>query len=222
MARNFNSIAAQFRNLSLREVGNWPIYPKLLLLVAVFAVLQGLGWYLYWDPKLVKLQELEDAEVKLKEEYKDKLQQAINLEELKKQKEQVAQYVNALEKQLPSKAEMDALLSDINQAGIGRGLSFVLFRPGQSITKEYYAELPIEISVTGGYHDIGSFAGDIANLSRIVTLNDMDIKTDKDGALVMTSVAKTYRYLDAEEIAAQRRVAQAQQQQNGNTQAGKP
>lgn len=219
MARQFNSIAAQFRNLSLREVGNWPPYPKIALLIVIFAILQGIGWYLYWDPKLVELAALEETEHKLKEEYKDKMQQAINLEELKKQKEQVAQYVNALEKQLPSKAEMDALLSDINQAGIGRGLSFVLFRPGQTITKPYYAELPIQISVTGGYHDMGSFASDIANLSRIVTINDMDIKSEKEG-LVMAAVAKTYRYLDAEEIAAQRRVTQGQQQ--GTTKAVQP
>jgi type IV pilus assembly protein PilO len=142
------------------------------------------------------------------------LQQAINLEELKKQKEQVGQYVVALEKQLPSKSEMDALLSDINQAGIGRGLSFNLFKPGQSITKEYYAELPIQIAVKGSYHDFGSFAADIANLPRIVTLEELDIKSEKN-TLNMVAIAKTYRYLDAEELNSQKQEAARQANKAG-------
>ena len=131
--------------------------------------------------------------------------QAVNLEALKKQREQVQQYVTQLEKQLPSKAEMDALLSDINQAGLGRSLQFELFRPGQVLVKDYYAELPISVRVTGGYHDIGAFAADIANLSRIVTLNNIAITPAKDGNLVMDATAKTFRYLDNEEIALQRK-----------------
>jgi type IV pilus assembly protein PilO len=135
------------------------------------------------------------------------LAQSVNLEALKKQREQVLQYVTQLEKQLPSKAEMDALLSDINQAGLGRSLQFELFRPGQVNVKEYYAELPIAVKVTGTYHDIGSFVADVANLSRIVTLNNLSLSpvTGKDGVLTMESTAKTFRYLDVDEIAEQRK-----------------
>jgi type IV pilus assembly protein PilO len=148
-------------------------------------------------------------EVTLREEYRKKLVQAVNLDALKKQLEQVQQYVSQLEKQLPSKAEMDALLSDINQAGLGRSLQFELFRPGQVSVKEYYAELPISVKVTGGYHDIGLFAADIANLSRIVTLNNLSISPikDRDGFLTLDCVAKTFRYLDQEEVAMQQKAA---------------
>ena len=138
-------------------------------------------------------------------DYKTKLTKAVNLDVLKKQREQVQQYVTQLEKQLPSKAEMDALLSDINQAGLGRSLQFDLFRPGQIAVKDYYAELPIAIKVSGRYHDIGAFASDIANLSRIVTLNNLTIVPRADGTLVLDSTAKTFRYLDKDEVAAQSR-----------------
>ena len=141
----------------------------------------------------------------MREDYKFKLAKAVNLDALKKQREQVLQYVTQLEKQLPSKAEMDALLSDINQAGLGRSLQFDLFRPGQVAVKEYYAELPITLKVVGRYHDIGSFASDIANLSRIVTLNNLTITPRADGNLTMDSTAKTFRYLDSGEIDAQRK-----------------
>jgi type IV pilus assembly protein PilO len=146
-------------------------------------------------------------EVTLREEYKKKLSKAVNLEALKKQREQVQQYVTQLEKQLPSKAEMDALLSDINQAGLGRSLQFDLFRPGQVAVKNYYAELPIAVRVTGRYHDIGAFVSDIANLSRIVTLNNLTIVPGKDGVLTMDATAKTFRYLDSDEVAAQAKAA---------------
>ena len=145
--------------------------------------------------------------VALREDYSKKLAQAVNLDALKKQREQVQQYVTQLEKQLPSKAEMDALLSDINQAGLGRSLSFELFRPGNVSVKEYYAELPITLRVTGRFHDVGSFAADVANLSRIVTLNNLSVVPVKDGSLVMDATAKTFRYLDGDEVAAQRKTA---------------
>ncbi len=154
-------------------------------------------------------------EVKLKDAYKDKVRQAVNLDALRKQKEQVGEYVATLEKQLPSKAEMDALLSDINQAGLGRGLQFELFKPGQVIVKDYYAELPISIKVTGNYHDVGSFTSDIANLPRIVTLNNLQLTTLKDGSLSLETVAKTFRYLDREEVEAQRRAAAASKKKGG-------
>ena len=162
------------------------------------------GWFGLWSGQKEQLEQLQAEEQKLKDEYKGKLQQAINLEELRKQREQVSQYVLTLEKQLPSKSEMDALLSDINQAGVGRGLDFELFRPGQTNVREYYAELPIAVKVSGKYHDLGAFASDIANLPRIVTLNNVNVQAGKSGTLTFDATAKTYRYLDPEEIAAQR------------------
>ena len=158
-----------------------------------------------WSAKVDDLDRLRQEEIALKDEYKNKLQQAVNLDELRKQKEQVSQYVLTLEKQLPSKAEMDALLSDINQAGLGRSLTFDLFRPGQVSVKEYYAELPIAVKVSGRYHDLGAFTSDIANLPRIVTLNNLALAAGKDGSLTLDATAKTFRYLDDSEVQAQRK-----------------
>jgi type IV pilus assembly protein PilO len=159
------------------------------------------------DGLSVELDVDQQKEVELRKVYVDKLSQAINLESLKKQLEEVRQYVNQLEKQLPSKAEMDALLSDINQAGLGRSLQFELFRPGQVVVKEYYAELPISVKISGAYHDVGLFASDIAHLSRIVTLNDIQLTPmkDKQNQLMLEGVAKTFRYLDLDEVEAQRK-----------------
>jgi|SRR5205809_7029368 len=198
------SLTAQFRGLDGRHPGQWPIAPRLLCGVGVLAAAIGLGWYFYWSDQLDELDRGAQDELKLKDEYKIKIQQAVNLDALRKQKEQVGQYVATLEKQLPSKAEMDALLSDINQAGLGRGLQFELFKPGQVVVRDYYAELPIDIKITGNYHDVGSFTSDIANLPRIVTLNNLNLVAGKDGALTLDAVAKTFRYLDKDEVVAQR------------------
>jgi type IV pilus assembly protein PilO len=162
-------------------------------------------WFVWLSGVDDELQREVKTEDTLREDFKKKLAQAVNLDALKKQREQVQQYVTQLEKQLPSKAEMDALLSDINQAGLGRSLNFELFRPGQVSVREYYAELPIAIRVTGRFHDVGAFASDVANLSRIVTLNNLSITPAKDGSLVMDATAKTFRYLDNDEVAAQRK-----------------
>jgi type IV pilus assembly protein PilO len=170
------------------------------------AIVTGL-WFVWLTGSAEELEKEQKKEVTLREDYKKKLAQAVNLDALKKQREQVQQYVTQLEKQLPSKAEMDALLSDINQAGLGRSLNFELFRPGQVSVKEYYAELPISVRVTGRFHDVGAFASDIANLSRIVTLNNLSLTPAKDGTLAMDATAKTFRYLDADEVAAQRKSA---------------
>ena len=202
-----DSVAAQFRGLGGRHPGQWPLVPRMLCGVGVLVAVLATGWAAYWSGQLEELDRGEQDEVKLRQDYKGKLQQAINLDALRKQKEQVGEYVASLEKQLPSKAEMDALLSDINQAGLGRGLQFELFKPGQVLVKDYYAELPIDIKVTGGYHDVGSFTSDIANLPRIVTLNNMHLTTAKDGTLTLEAVAKTFRYLDPEEVSAQRKAA---------------
>ncbi len=204
---NISRYLDQFRNLNTRDVGTWPIAPRIAAVLAIVAVVILAGWYFYWSDQLDELKRGENDEVQLKAQYKDKLQQAINLEPLKKQKELVTQYVARLEKQLPSKAEMDALLSDINQAGIGRGLQFELFRPGQVSVRDYYAELPINIRLTGSYHDIAAFTSDIASLPRIVTLNNLSIAmpTSASTPLTLEAIAKTFRYLDPEEVVAQRK-----------------
>ena len=201
------SMGAQFEGLSGRHPGLWPLLPRALSGVGVLAVVLAAGWFAYLDGQLDELAAGQAEELKLKEDYKSKIRQSINLEGLRKQKAQVGEYVATLEKQLPSKAEMDALLSDINQAGIGRGLQFELFKPGQVVAKDYYAELPIDIKVSGNYHDVGAFSSDIANLPRIVTLNNMSLVAGKDGILTLDAIAKTFRYLDADEIAAQRKAA---------------
>ena len=198
------SLASQFQGLSLDNVGSWPAAPRITMWLVVIVICAVGGWFALWSGQKDQLEQLQTEEQKLKDEYKGKLQQAINLDELRKQREQVSQYVLTLEKQLPSKSEMDALLSDINQAGVGRGLDFELFRPGQTNVREYYAELPIAVKVSGKYHDLGAFASDIANLPRIVTLNNLNLQTGKGGNLTFDATAKTYRYLDPEEIAAQR------------------
>ena len=199
-------IAAQFQNLNGRHPGQWPLLPRALCGAGVLTAVLALGWFFYWDAQLEDLSQGERREQELREAYKSKVQQAVNLDALRKQKEQVGEYVATLEKQLPSKAEMDALLSDINQAGLGRGLQFELFKPGQVVVKDYYAELPIDIKITGNYHDVAAFTSDIANLPRIVTLNNLSLATGKDNNMLsMEAVAKTFRYLDKEEVAAQRK-----------------
>jgi len=201
------ALAAQFRGLNDRPPGQWPLAPRVLCALGVMLAVVGVGYYFYWSNQFDEQDTLVQAEMKLRDEYKLKTMQAVNLDALRAQKAQVDQYVERLQKQLPSKAEMASLLSDINQAGIGRGLQFDLFKPGQVVVKDYYAELPIDIKVTGSYHDIGSFAGDMANLSRIVTLNNMALAAGKDGTLTLDAVAKTFRYLDLDEVSAQRKSA---------------
>jgi type IV pilus assembly protein PilO len=198
-------LAAQFEGLQGRHPGLWPLAPRLLCAAGVIAAVAVLGHFAYWSGQFEEQERLAHEETKLRTDYQTKMAQAINLEALQAQKLQVDQYVERLEKQLPSKAEMAALLSDINQAGVGRGLQFELFRPGQVMVRDYYAELPIDIKVVGSYHDIGAFAGDMANLPRIVTLNNMSVTAGKDGVLTLDAVAKTFRYLDPEELTAQRK-----------------
>ena len=198
----FEGAVSQFRSLNPNEPGQWPMLPKIAAWSLVALVMIGLGWYFLLSDAHDALDAERAKEPALKQDYRAKLGQAVNLAELRKQKIQVEEYVIQLEKQLPGKAEMDALLSDINTAGLGRGLQFELFRPGQVVVKDYYAELPIAIRVTGRYHDIGAFTADIANLSRIVTLHNMNIAAGRDNgaALSMEATARTYRYLDQSEL----------------------
>jgi type IV pilus assembly protein PilO len=200
----------QFKNLNARDPGAWPPLPKLGLLVLLLAVILVAAYFLDWQSQLEELEAGKALEVKLKDDYKSKKTQAVNLDLLRAQLRDIETSFGALLKQLPNKSQMEALLVDINQAGLGRGLQFELFRPARSETlKDFYAELPITIKVTGNYHDMGAFASDIGQLPRIVTLNDIALNVGKDGNLTMDTTAKTFRYLDEEEVAAQRKAAQA-------------
>ena len=197
---DFGRIANQFRNLDTSNPASWPAAPKAVLLMLVAALIVVALWFVWlknvkeeWDASIAQ-------EEKLKTQYVEKLRKAINLDALVKQREQVQQYVFLLEKQLPGKAEMDALLLDVNQAGVGRSLKFELFKPGAEIVRDYYVELPIAVRVNGKFHDMGDFMADIANLSRIVTLNNVAIEPNKEGDLVLNSQVKTFRYLDPEEV----------------------
>lgn len=199
------SLSAQFQGLKGRAPGQWPLAPRLLCALGVTVAVALAGHFLYWSGQFEEQDRLAQEETRLRSEYQGKMGQAINLEALQAQKVQVDRYVARLEKQLPSKAEMASLLSDINQAGVGRGLQFELFKPGQVVVKDYYAELPIAIKVTGSYHDIGAFAADMAHLPRIVTLNNMALASVKDNVLTLDATAKTFRYLDPDEAAEQRK-----------------
>lgn len=208
----FEGVVEQFRGLNPSEPGQWPILPKLAAFIVTVIAVVAVGWFLLLSDQQTALDNERGREPTLKEDYRSKLAQAVNLPELRKQKSQVEEYVTQLEKQLPGKAEMDALLSDINQAGLGRGLQFELFKPGQVVVKDYYAELPISLKVSGRYHDIGAFAADVSNLSRIVTLHNLNVIAPPAGkeataALSMEATARTYRYLDPSEVAEQKKAA---------------
>ena len=197
-----------FRRLNPNDVGTWPLIPKVTALVGVFAVLLAAGWWFVWQDQLDALELKRNEETKLKEEFLSKKQQAVNLELHKQQLNEIDRSFGALLKQLPNKAEVESLLVEINQSGMGRGLQFELFKPGAEIVKDFYAELPISVRLTGSYHDFGAFAGEVGRLSRIVTLNNLSIASQqKDGTMVLDAVTKTFRYLDEEELARQRKAA---------------
>ena len=205
---DFQGLTRQFEGLQGRHPGLWPGMPKTMLLTALLASLVLVGWVAYWRGLLEELASGRMQEEQLRAEFTEKVKKGVNLDDGRKQKVEVEQYVGVLEEQLPSRAEMDALLTDINQAGVGRGAQLQLFKPGQVQIKDYYAELPISVKVVGNYHDLGSFSSDIANLPRIVTLNNLSItRQNKTNLLEMDATAKTFRYLDKEEIDAQRAVA---------------
>jgi type IV pilus assembly protein PilO len=196
----------ELRRLDPKKIGSWHAGPKIGVLVIVLLLLVGAAYWFDWKDQLEQIEAEKAKEAQLKTTYVDKKKQALDLPAYRKQLEDIDKQFGALLRQLPGKSEMDALLTDINQAGLGRGLQFELFKPAaEESMREFYAELPISIRVTGSYHDIGAFASDIGKLSRIVTLNNVALTPGKDGNLVMDATAKTFRYLDEEEIAAQRR-----------------
>jgi type IV pilus assembly protein PilO len=199
----------ELRHLNIREVGNWPLLPKIAILTGILVVIVALGALLDWKDQYEQLDLAQQDELKLKDQYAQKKAKAINFDLYVQQLKEVELSFGALVKQLPNRAEIDALLTDINQAGLGRGLQFELFRPAaQEKMADFYAELPINIKITGNYHDMGAFASDVAQLPRIVTLNDVAIANDK-GTLTFEAVAKTFRYLDEDEVAKQRALAKA-------------
>jgi type IV pilus assembly protein PilO len=198
----------ELKTLNLQDIGGWPVLPKILALVALLLAVVFAGYWFDWRGELERLEVVRQEESKLRETFLSKKKQAINLDTYRQQLKEIDQSFGALLKQLPNKSEMDALLVDINQAGLGRGLEFELFKPAASeIMSEFYAQLPVTIKVTGEYHDLGNFASDISQMPRIVTLNDIKISAAKDGRLTMDGVARTYRYLDEEEVSAQKKPA---------------
>jgi type IV pilus assembly protein PilO len=202
---DIDAVKEQFQGLNGQHPGLWPGIPKFSILLGLIALFCVIAYFAVWGSQFDEIETNRRKEDELKVQYQDKIKKALNLPLLLKQKEQVLQYVGQLEKQLPSKAEMDALLTEINNAGVGRGLQFELFKPNQVIVHDYYAELPIQIKLAGAYHDFGAFTSDISNLSRIVTLNDMKIETVDRGGLMLEATAKTFRYLDGAEVAQRRK-----------------
>lgn len=205
-------IVDDFRNLNPKDVGAWPVAPRIAVLLGLFAAILVAGWWFIWNDKLEVLSTKQQEELKLRDEFVAKKTQAVNLDLYTQQLSEIDRSFGALLKQLPNKSEVESLLVEINQSGMGRGLQFDLFKPGAEVSKDFYAELPINVRLTGNYHDFGAFAGDIAALSRIVTLGNVAITANpqsKDGSLVMDAVTKTFRYLDEEELAAKRKAAQA-------------
>ena len=209
---DIKTILNDFQNLNPKDVGAWPLAPRIAVLLGLFVLILLGGWWFWWNEQLETLTQRQQDELKLKEEFVAKKTQAVNLDLYVQQLSEIDRSFGALLKQLPNKSEVESLLIEINQSGMGRGLQFELFKPGQEIIKDFYAELPINVRLTGTYHDFGAFAGDIGKLSRIVTLNNISITPNqqaKDGTLVMDAVTKTFRYLDDEELAAKRKAEQA-------------
>lgn len=192
----------------------WPAAPRVVVAVCLLLLTVAGFWWFDWQGQVETLEARQTEEVQLRESWVTKKRQAVNLEEHRRQLAEIDRQFGALLKQLPNRAEMDSLLSDINQAGLGRGLQFELFKPGADVIKEFYAEMPIDVRVTGVYHDLGEFVADLASMPRVVTLGDVGIEADKDGRLKLQAKAVTYRYLDEEELAQQRKAAQAAKQGN--------
>ena len=206
---DLKAVFDDFHNLNPKDVGAWPLAPRIAVLVGLFLVVLFIGWWGWWSEQLSTFELRQQEELKLRDDYVAKKSQAINLDLYVQQLNEIDRSFGALLKQLPGKAEVESLLVEVNQSGMGRGLQFELFKPRQEIVMDFYAELPIDVRLTGNYHDFGAFADDIGRLSRIVMLNNLAITPAKDGSLVMNAVARTFRYLDEEEIAAKKKAEAA-------------
>jgi type IV pilus assembly protein PilO len=202
-------------NLDLKTIADWPLGAKFVTLGLLFLLITGAGWWFDWRSGLDALEGGQRKEQELRATFVTKKGQAINLQAYQQQLKDIEQAFGALLKQLPNRQEMDALITDVNQAGLGRGLQFELFKPEAEVKSEFYAQTPIKIKVTGGYHDMAAFTSDVAKLSRIVTLHDIAITPEKDGALMMDATAKTYRYLDEDEVAAQQQAKKKEKPSKG-------
>ena len=208
MAIDFNQIADDFKHTNWKDPGTWTFAPKILVLIAILILIPVAGYFGVWQGQIEELEKGKKQEDTLKKDYLAKKTQAINLDLHKQQLREIDTQFGALLKQLPNKSQMDALLVDINQARLSRGLQFELFKPAASeAVREFYSELPIQVKVVGTYHDMGAFAADVGQLPRIVTLNNVSIDAGKDGNLTMDVTARTFRYLDEDEVAAQRKAA---------------
>lgn len=206
---DFQAILDDFRYMNPNDPGAWPVVPKIVVMFGLFVLILVAGWWFIWSDQLTELETKQREEETLKTQYLDKKRQAVNLDLYTQQLAEIDRSFGALLKQLPNKSEIEALLIEVNQAGLGRGLQFELFRPGQEQVKDFYAELPIAVKINGTYHDFGAFAADIAKLPRIVTLNNITISPLKDGGvLTLDATTKTFRYLDEEELAKQKKPAQ--------------
>ena len=200
------NLLEELKTLDPKQPGNWPWFAKIGAFVIIFILVQVAFFFLLWSDQKDQIEKGQQDVAKQKETFLEKKKLAVNLEAYKQQRAEIEQAFGALLKQLPNKSEMDALLIDINQAGLGRGLAFELFKPADKENfTEFYAELPVNIRVTGQYHDLGAFASDVAKMPRIVLLTDVKLDPPKDGVLMMEAIAKTYRYLDEEEVAKQRK-----------------
>ncbi|NMG66528.1 type 4a pilus biogenesis protein PilO [Azoarcus indigens] len=206
---DLNRLAQDFKGLDPNDPGVWPLAPRIAVFVMVFVLTIVAAWWFDWSDQASLLAQREAEEQQLRQSWIAKKRQAVNLDEHKRQLAEIDRQFGALLKQLPNRAEMDSLLSDINQAGLGRGLQFELFKPGSDVVKDFYAEMPIEIRVTGGYHDLGEFAADVARMPRIVTLNNIALDGQASGKLKFDARAVTYRYLDEDELARKRQAEQA-------------
>jgi len=200
----------ELNKLDLKTLADWPLHTKIVALALLFAAIVAAGWWFDWRGGLETLAVAQKKEEELRGTFTVKKKQAINLEAYVKQLADIKQAFGALLKQLPNKQEMDALITDVNQAGLGRGLQFELFKPEAETATEFYAETPIKVKVTGGYHDVAAFVSDVAMLSRIVTMHDIAMEPSKDGVLAMDATVKTYRYLDEEEVMAQKKAKEAE------------
>ena len=208
---DLQGLANDFKNLNPKDVGAWPLAPRVATLIGLFILILVLGWFLVCSEGIDNLELKQQEETKLRNDFLSKKKQAVNLDLYVQQLNEIDRSFGALLKQLPNRAEVESLLVEINQSGMGRGLQFELFKPGPEVVQDFYAELPINVKLTGSYHDFGAFAADIGRLSRIVTLNNLSIVPQKDGGgLTMDATARTYRYLDADEQAAQRKASAAQ------------
>lgn len=210
-ALDLDRIKRDFQGLDPNDPSVWPAAPRALLMVVLLVVTVALVWWFDWRGQVETLERRQNEEIQLREDWRSKKRQAVNLEEHRRQLEEIDRQFGALLRQLPNRAEMDALLSEINQAGLGRGLSFELFRPGNDVVRDFYAEMPIEIRILGSYHDLGEFASDVARMPRIVTLGNLSLQRQDENLLRLEARATTYRYLDDDELARQRGQARAAQ-----------